>query len=83
VGRAGLHHVDLVISSLEDSLRLYRELLEPLGYSRAGQTVGERGEPVWYPAGEGVASVGLGRHRRPRPTIATPSGSKLEVVFVP
>jgi catechol 2,3-dioxygenase-like lactoylglutathione lyase family enzyme len=31
VGRAGLHHVDLVVSSLDDSLRLYRELLEPLG----------------------------------------------------
>ena len=55
-----MHHVDLVVSSLERSLPLYRGLLEPLGYTEAGEVVGERGEPVWYLDGEGVgASLGI------------------------
>lgn len=58
--RVGLHHVDIVVSSLERSLPLYRELLEPLGYVEAYEVVGERGEPVWYLDGEGVgASLGI------------------------
>ena len=58
--RVGLHHVDIVVSSLERSLPLYRELLRPLGYVDAGEVVGERGEPVWYLDGEGVgASLGI------------------------
>lgn len=58
--RVGLHHVDIVVSSLARSLPLYRELLEPLGYTDAGTAVGERGETIWYLDGEGVgASLGL------------------------
>jgi catechol 2,3-dioxygenase-like lactoylglutathione lyase family enzyme len=60
VPRVGLHHVDIVVSSLERSLPLYRELLRPLGYVEAYEVVGERGEPVWYLDGEGVgASLGI------------------------
>ena len=54
----GIHHVDLVVSSLERSLPFYRELLEPLGYTRAGEVVGERGETIWYLGGAGCA-IGL------------------------
>ena len=54
----GLHHLDLVVSSLERSLPFYRELLEPLGYSRVGDIVGERGEKVVYVAGGGP-SIGV------------------------
>lgn len=58
--RVGLHHVDIVVSSLERSLPLYRSLLRPLGYTEAYEARGERGEPVWYLDGEGVgASLGL------------------------
>jgi glyoxylase I family protein len=56
---AGLHHVDLVVSSLERSLPFYRELLEPLGYTRVGEVVGERGETIHYLAGTGVVAVGI------------------------
>jgi catechol 2,3-dioxygenase-like lactoylglutathione lyase family enzyme len=60
VARVGLHHVDIVVSSLERSLPLYRALLRPLGYVAAYEVVGERGEPVWYLDGEGVgASLGI------------------------
>ncbi len=51
----GLHHLDLVVSSLERSLPFYRELLEPLGYTRVGDIVGERGEKVVYIGGSGTA----------------------------
>jgi glyoxylase I family protein len=54
-----VHHVDLVVSSLERSLPFYRELLEPLGYTRAGEVVGERGETIWYLGGSGGAAIGL------------------------
>jgi catechol 2,3-dioxygenase-like lactoylglutathione lyase family enzyme len=58
--RVGLHHVDIVVSSLERSLPLYRSLLQPLGYTDAYEFRGERGEPVWYLDGDGVgASLGL------------------------
>ena len=58
--RVGLHHVDIVVSSLERSLPLYRDFLRPLGYVEAYEVVGERGEPIWYLDGEGVgASLGI------------------------
>jgi catechol 2,3-dioxygenase-like lactoylglutathione lyase family enzyme len=63
--RAGLHHLDLVVSSLERSLPLYRELLEPLGYTRAGEIVGERGERVVYLGGSGGAAVSLREAQSP------------------
>ena len=44
----GIHHLDLVVSSLERSLPFYRELLGPLGYVREGAIRGERGEIVVY-----------------------------------
>ena len=50
--RTGVDHFDLVVSSLDRSLQLYRELLGPLGYTRAGEIVGERSERVVYLSGE-------------------------------
>jgi hypothetical protein len=35
VRRVGLHHVDIVVSSLERSPPFYRNLLRPLGYVEA------------------------------------------------
>jgi catechol 2,3-dioxygenase-like lactoylglutathione lyase family enzyme len=58
-GRLGLHHLDLVVSSLERSLPLYRELLGPLGYTDAAKIAGERGEEVWYLWGEAFTQLGL------------------------
>jgi catechol 2,3-dioxygenase-like lactoylglutathione lyase family enzyme len=55
---AGVHHVDLVVSSIERSLPFYRELLAPLGYHRISEVEGERGETIWYLSGPDVA---LGR----------------------
>jgi catechol 2,3-dioxygenase-like lactoylglutathione lyase family enzyme len=69
VGRAGIHHVDLVVSSLERSLPFYRELLEPLGYTRAGTITGERGETVWYLGGTGAGSIGLRESRSAGPPV--------------
>ena len=55
-----MHHVDIVVSSLERSLPFYRELLGPLGYTAADSAEGERGEVIWYLDGEGVgASLGI------------------------
>ena len=52
--------MDIVVTSLERSLPLYRELLEPLGYTYADTAVGERGETIWYLDGDGVgASLGI------------------------
>jgi glyoxylase I family protein len=53
-----VHHVDIVVSSIERSLPFYRELLSPLGYHRVGEVEGERGETIWYIGGAGT-SVGL------------------------
>jgi catechol 2,3-dioxygenase-like lactoylglutathione lyase family enzyme len=58
VRSAGVHHVDLVVSSIERSLPFYRELLAPLGFTRVGEVEGERGETIWYIGGTG-SSVGL------------------------
>jgi catechol 2,3-dioxygenase-like lactoylglutathione lyase family enzyme len=55
----GVDHLDLVVSSLERSLPLYRQLLAPLGYTRASEIVGERGERVVYLGGPGVVPVSL------------------------
>ena len=54
----GVHHVDLVVSSIERSLTFYRELLAPLGFHRIGEVEGERGETIWYLSGPG-SSIGL------------------------
>src|SRR5438067_13792036 len=54
----GIHHVDLVVSSIERSLPFYRELLGPLGWHRIGEVEGERGETIWYLTGRGT-SIGL------------------------
>ena len=55
---AGIHHVDLVVSSIERSLPFYRDLLGPLGWYRVGEVEGERGETIWYLSGP-ATSVGL------------------------
>jgi catechol 2,3-dioxygenase-like lactoylglutathione lyase family enzyme len=55
----GVDHFDLVVSSLERSLPIYRELLGPLGYTGTSEIVGERGERVVYLNGERVMSVSL------------------------
>jgi catechol 2,3-dioxygenase-like lactoylglutathione lyase family enzyme len=58
VRSTGVHHVDLVVSSIGRSLPFYRDLLGPLGWHRIGEVEGERGETIWYLAGPGT-SVGL------------------------
>ena len=55
---AGVHHVDLVVSSIERSLPFYSELLGPLGFQTVSEIEGERGETIWYIGGPG-SSVGL------------------------
>ena len=55
---AGVHHVDLVVSSIERSLPFYTGLLGPLGYHRVSEVEGERGETIWYIGGLGT-SIGL------------------------
>jgi glyoxylase I family protein len=58
VRSSGVHHVDLVVSSIERSLPFYRELLGPLGFHRIGEVEGERGETIWYFGGPG-SSIGV------------------------
>lgn len=55
---AGVHHVDLVVSSILRSLPFYRELLRPLGWHQVSEVVGERGETIWYLGGPGT-SLGI------------------------
>ena len=55
---AAIHHLDLVVSSVERSRPFYEELLAPLGWRDHGTIVGERGETVWYLGREGT-SIGL------------------------
>ena len=55
---SALHHVDLVVSSIERSLPFYRDLLAPLGFHRIGEVEGERGETIWYISGADC-SIGL------------------------
>jgi glyoxylase I family protein len=45
---AEIDHLDLVVTSLEESLAFYRGLLGPLGWVRESPIVGERGERVVY-----------------------------------
>ena len=54
----GVHHVDLVVSSIERSLPFYRELLGPLGWHGISEVEGERGETIWYLQGRDC-SIGL------------------------
>ncbi len=54
----GVHHVDLVVSSIERSLPFYRDLLGPLGWHVLREVEGERGETIWYIGGRGT-SIGL------------------------
>jgi glyoxylase I family protein len=54
----GVHHVDLVVSSIERSLPFYRELLGPLGWHRLSEVEGERGETIFYLQGPGC-QIGL------------------------
>jgi glyoxylase I family protein len=58
VRSSGIHHVDLVVSSIERSLPFYRELLGPLGFHRIREVQGERGETIFYLSGPGT-SVGV------------------------
>jgi glyoxylase I family protein len=54
----GIHHIDLVVSSIERSLPFYRELLGPLGWHGISEVEGERGETIWYLLGPETA-IGL------------------------
>jgi catechol 2,3-dioxygenase-like lactoylglutathione lyase family enzyme len=55
-----IDHLDLVVSDLERSLTFYTALLEPLGYTRTSEIVGERGERVVYVGRQGgMGSVSL------------------------
>jgi glyoxylase I family protein len=58
VRSAGVHHIDLVVSSITRSLPFYTDLLGPIGYTRVGEVEGERGETIWYLSGPGT-SIGL------------------------
>jgi glyoxylase I family protein len=60
----GVHHVDLVVSSIERSLPFYRELLGPLGWHRVSEVEGERGETIWYLGGPGTG-IGLREAQAP------------------
>jgi glyoxylase I family protein len=55
----GIDHLDLVVTDLERSLDFYIGLLEPLGFTRRSEIVGERGERVVYLGGTGGPSVSL------------------------
>ena len=61
----GVHHVDLVVSSIERSLPFYRDLLAPLGYHGISEVEGERGETIYYLWGPGT-SIGLRESKSPR-----------------
>jgi glyoxylase I family protein len=54
----GVHHIDLVVSSIERSLPFYRELLGPLGWHGISEVEGERGETIWYLIGHDT-QIGL------------------------
>ena len=68
---AGVHHVDLVVSSIERSLPFYRELLGPLGWHGISEVEGERGETIWYLLGSTTPdrpARAAQSERRPRTT---------------
>ena len=54
----GIHHIDLVVSSIERSLPFYRDLLGPLGWHGVTEVQGERDETIWYLWGPG-SSLGV------------------------
>jgi len=54
-----IDHLDLVVTDFDRSLAFYRDLLGPLGYTREGPIVGERGEHVLYLGGGGGGSLSL------------------------
>jgi glyoxylase I family protein len=58
VRSTGIHHVDLVVSSIERSLPFYRDLLGPLGWHGVTEVQGERKETIWYLWGPG-SSLGV------------------------
>lgn len=60
----GVHHVDLVVASIQRSLPFYRDLLGPLGWHRLTEVEGERGETIWYLVGPGT-SIGLREAQTP------------------
>jgi catechol 2,3-dioxygenase-like lactoylglutathione lyase family enzyme len=62
---AGIHHIDLVVSSIDRSLPFYRELLGPLGWHGISEVEGEQGETIWYLWGP-VVSIGLREARAQR-----------------
>ncbi len=53
-----MHHVDLVVRSVERSVPFYRDLLGPLGWHGISEVEGERGETIWYLSGPGT-SIGI------------------------
>ena len=61
----GIHHVDLVVSSIERSLPFYRDLLGPLGWHGVTEVQGERDETIWYLWGPG-SSLGVREALSPR-----------------
>jgi glyoxylase I family protein len=65
VRNSGVDHFDLVVSDLERSLAFYRGLLEPLGYTRTGEIVGEQGERVVYIGSADVVHFSLREARTP------------------
>ena len=54
----GVHHLDIVVSSIERSLPFYRELLGPIGWHGLSEVEGERGETIWYLLGH-ETQIGL------------------------
>lgn len=61
----GIDHVDLVVASLDRSLPVYRELLDPLGYTTAAEIEGERGERIVYLSGSGIVPFSLREAQTP------------------
>jgi glyoxylase I family protein len=64
VRSTGVHHVDLVVSSIGRSLPFYRELLGALGWHGVHEVEGERGETIHYLFGPGTG-IGLREARSP------------------
>jgi catechol 2,3-dioxygenase-like lactoylglutathione lyase family enzyme len=58
VRSTGVHHVDLVVSDIDRSLRFYRGVLGPLGWHGLHEIPGERGETINYVHGPG-STIGL------------------------
>jgi glyoxylase I family protein len=61
---SGVHHVDLVVSSIERSLPFYRGLLGPLGWPNVAEVEGEQGETIHYLWGR-ESTIGLRQARTP------------------